>query len=91
MRRGVFDHFQRVLVSRRTIIRIAIIVGALLGATVPYFAGGGSVSFFTDIEARIGYGLLSVVVHAMFGAAAGWAVAALVVSLTSRDGGSPER
>jgi hypothetical protein len=51
-------------VSRRSIVRVAAIVGALLGATVPYFAGGGSVSFFTDIEARIGYGMLSVLVHA---------------------------
>lgn len=75
--------------SRRSIIAIAVIAGALSGATVPYFAGGGSVSFFTDIEARIGYGVLSVLVHALLGAAGGWAIAALAMSLSSRHRGGP--
>lgn len=60
-------------------LRIALIVlGAITVALLPLMAGGASSPRFTDIEARLGYGAFAVLVHAAFGAAAGWAIGALV-------------
>lgn len=64
--------------------RLAIIVGAALGAALPFVVGGASVPFFTDVEARIGFALRAAAVNAMFGAVVGWAVGALIVRARSR-------
>lgn len=66
-------------------IRTAALVGAVLGAAMPFVAGGASVAAYTDMEARIGFGLLAAVVYALLGAAAGWALATLATG-TWRDG-----
>lgn len=71
--------------QRRSIMRATIVTGTLLGAALPLFAGGGSVSFFTDVEARVGYGVLAVLVYAAFGAVGGWAVGAVVVHFRSEE------
>jgi hypothetical protein len=75
---------------RRSVLRVAIVIGALLGAALPYIAGGGSVSFFTDIEARIGYGVLAAFVYVAFGAVAGWAVGSLALRALAHDERPPE-
>ncbi len=69
--------------KRRTILRTSIIIGAVLGAGLPLVGGGSSVSFFTDIEARLGYGALAVLVDAAFGALAGWALGSLIARRSS--------
>jgi len=60
------------------IIRASIIVGAVAGSVVPFISGGASVRFFTDIEARIGYGVFAAAVFAIFGAIVGWAIGSLL-------------
>ena len=76
--------------QRHSIIRTAVVVGALLGVILPFVAGGGSVSFFTDIEARIGYRALAVLVYAAFGALAGWAVGSVFLHFLPVRDRSPQ-
>ena len=59
-------------------IRRTTLAGAVIGAALPFVVGGASVPFFTDTEARIGYGVLAAFVFAMFGAIVGWAIGALI-------------
>lgn len=52
----------------------------LLGAALPFLIPGAvSVRAFTDVEARIGYGAFSVLVHALIGALIGAGLAEFVV------------
>lgn len=60
------------------IIRASMIVGAVVGAVVPFISGGASVRFFTDVEARIGYGVFAAAVFVIFGAIVGWAIGSLL-------------
>ena len=73
--------------NRRRVIGIAMTLGAILGAVLPFIIPGAAVSHaFTDIEARIGYGAFAVLVNALFGAILGWAVGSLVVYLLAGTG-----
>ena len=65
---------------------IAATIGAVLGVALPFVVGGASLPFFTDIEARIGFGLLAALVYAMFGAAAGWTVGSIILHMRERRG-----
>lgn len=56
-----------------------ILVGAVAGAALPFFTHETSSPRFTDIEARIGFGAGAMVVNALFGSLAGWAVGALIL------------
>jgi cytochrome b len=62
--------------TRIWVITLCIIGGALLPFFIP---GAAAVRAFTDIEARIGYGVFSVLVHALIGAVIGTALAEFVV------------
>ena len=56
-----------------------IFIGALAGAALPFLTHEVSNARFTDIEARIGFGAGAILVNALFGAVAGWAVGALIL------------
>jgi hypothetical protein len=58
------------------VITLCVIGGAGLPFLIP---GATAVRAFTDIEARIGYGAFSVIVHAMIGALIGAGLAEFVV------------
>lgn len=62
-------------------IRIWVIaVCVVLGAALPFLIPGAvAVRGFTDIEARIGYGAFSVIVHALIGGLIGAGLAEFVV------------
>lgn len=62
-------------------IRIWVITACiLLGAALPFLIPGAvAVHAFTDIEARIGYGAFSVIVHALLGLLIGAGLAEFVV------------
>jgi hypothetical protein len=55
-----------------------ILLGALLGACVPFISHSISGTQLHPDDIRAGYGALSVTVHAGYGALAAWALAALV-------------
>ena len=58
------------------VITLCVIGGALLPFVIP---GAAAVRAFTDIEARIGFGAFSVIVHALIGAVIGAGLAEFVV------------
>lgn len=62
-------------------IRIWVVTSCvILGAALPFLIpGAASVRFFTDIEARVGYGAFAVLVHALIGALIGAGLAEFVV------------
>lgn len=62
-------------------IRIWVITACvLLGAALPFLIPGADAArAFTDIEARIGYGAFSVIVHALIGVVIGAGLAEFVV------------
>ena len=62
-------------------IRIWVITACiLLGAVLPFLIPGAvAVRAFTDVEARIGYGAFSVIVHALIGLLIGAGLAEFVV------------
>ena len=61
-----------------------IVVGALAGAVVPFLTREVSSPRFTDIEARLGFGVGAVLMNASFGALGGWPVGALIVHFWRR-------
>lgn len=61
---------------RISVITLCVIGGAALPFLIP---GAAALRAFTDVEARIGYGAFSVMVHAMIGAVIGAGLAEFVV------------
>ena len=73
-------------------IRIALIcIGAIAGAFLPFVTHGASSPGFTDIEAKLGYATLAVLVNAGYGALVGWAIGALISYLRGDRGGRASR
>jgi Na+-transporting NADH:ubiquinone oxidoreductase subunit NqrD len=70
------------------VITACIVVGAVLPFLIP---GAAAVRFFTDLEARIGYGAFAVIVHALIGGLIGAGLAEFVVWVGggARDRGRP--
>ena len=62
--------------TRIWVITLCVIGGAALPFLIP---GAAALRAFTDMEARIGYGAFSVIVHAMIGAVIGAGLAEFVV------------
>src|SRR5712675_1842947 len=58
------------------VITLCVIGGGALPFLIP---GAAALRAFTDMEARIGYGAFSVIVHAMIGAVIGAGLAEFVV------------
>lgn len=73
------ESFRQWMSARAARIACAV-AGGLLVSLTPFFFGGASVPWYTDIEARIGYAALAVFVHALIGIIGGWALGALIDS-----------
>lgn len=75
----------------QTIRRVRIWVVTMctvLGAALPFLIpGAAAVRYFTDIEARIGFGAFAVIVHALIGALIGAGLAEFVVWAGGGAGG----
>ena len=65
--------------TTRVVHGAVIAIGALGGAALPFLSHAASNGRFTDIEARIGLGVSAILVNALFGAVAGWAIGALIL------------
>lgn len=58
------------------VITVCVVLGAALPFLIP---GAASVRFFTDVEARVGYGAFAVFVHALIGGLIGAGLAEFVI------------
>lgn len=58
------------------VVTICIVLGAALPFLIP---GAAAVRYFTDIEARIGFGAFAAIVHALIGGLIGAGLAEFVV------------
>lgn len=63
---------------KRLVQGTCIVLGTIGGAFLPFLTHEAASPRFTDIEARIGFGAVSVLINAAFGALAGWAIAAIL-------------
>ena len=68
------------------VVTICVLMGAALPFLIP---GAAAARFFTDAEARLGYGAFSMVVHALIGALFGAGLAEFIVWLGGSARGAP--
>ena len=65
--------------TTRVLHSAIILIGALGGAPLPFRTHEASNGRFTGMEARTGLGASAILVNALFGAVAGWAVGVLIL------------